>query len=178
MSNATLADRLRRTIRDVPDFPKPGVLFKDITPVLLDAALFRDVTEVMAAPWRGKGITQVLAIESRGFLFGAPVAQALGAGLGLVRKAGKLPHTRIAESYALEYGTDSVEMHADAVGRDSLVLIVDDLIATGGTAAATKRLALRQGAGVAGVSVVIALDFLPWREAMAGTAVQSVLSFQ
>lgn len=177
MTDATLAARLRRTVRDVPDFPKPGVTFKDITPVLLDAQLFRDVTEAMAAPWRGKGITQVLAIESRGFVFGAPVAQALGAGLVLVRKAGKLPHTRIAESYALEYGTDSVEMHADAVDARSLVLIVDDLIATGGTAAATKRLALRQGAGVAGAAVVIALDFLPWREAMAGTPVEALLRY-
>lgn len=173
----TLASRLARTIRDVPDFPKPGVGFKDITPVLHDVRLFADVTAALAAPWRGKGITHVLAVESRGFLFGAPVAQHLGAALVPVRKAGKLPHTRVTEHYALEYGSDSVEVHADALDADSLVLIVDDVLATGGTAAATKRLALRLGAGVAGVGVVIDLSFLPWRETLAGTHVETLVSF-
>lgn len=173
----TLASRLARTIRDVPDFPKPGVGFKDITPVLHDAALFAEVTAALAVPWKGKGITHVLAVESRGFLFGAPVAQHLGASLVPVRKAGKLPHTRVTEHYALEYGSDSVEVHADALDADSLVLIVDDVLATGGTAAATKRLALRLGAGVAGVAVVIDLSFLPWRETLAGTHVETLVSF-
>jgi adenine phosphoribosyltransferase len=173
----TLAARLARTIRDVPDFPKPGVGFKDITPVLHDASLFADVTAALAAPWRGKGITHVLAVESRGFLFGAPVAQHLRAALVPVRKAGKLPHTRVTEHYALEYGSDSVEVHADALDADSLVLIVDDVLATGGTAAATKRLALRLGAGVAGVGVVIDLSFLPWRETLSGTHVETLVSF-
>lgn len=175
--NETLADRLAHTIRDVPDFPKPGVGFKDITPVLQNATLFAEVTAALAAPWRGKGITHVLAVESRGFLFGAPVAQHLGTSLVPVRKAGKLPHTRVTEHYALEYGSDSVEVHADALDANSLVLIVDDVLATGGTAAATKRLALRLGAGVAGVAVVIDLSFLPWREALTGTHVETLVSY-
>lgn len=174
---ASLADRLRQALRDVPDFPRPGVVFKDITPVLHDAALFADVTAALAAPWRGKGITHVLAIESRGFLFGAPVAQHLGAALVPVRKQGKLPHARVTEHYSLEYGQDAVEIHADAIDAKSLVLIVDDVLATGGTAAATRRLAHRLGAGVAGVAVVIDLSFLPWRQALAGTQVSTLVSF-
>jgi adenine phosphoribosyltransferase len=173
----TLAQRLASTIRDVPDFPKPGVLFKDITPVLHDPALFADVTAAMARPWQGKGITHVLAIESRGFLFGGPVAQHLGASLVPVRKAGKLPHAHVTEHYALEYGEDAVEIHADAIDAKSLVLIVDDVLATGGTAAATRRLAHRLGAGVAGIAVVIDLAFLPWRKTLAGVQVETLVSF-
>lgn len=173
----SVATRLRSAIRDVPDFPKPGISFKDITPVLKDPVLFADVTAAMAAPWKGKGITHVLAIESRGFLFGAPVAQHLGAALVPVRKPGKLPHTRVTEHYALEYGEDAVEVHADALDAKSLVLIVDDVLATGGTAAATRRLAHRLGAGVAGISAVMELSFLSWRKALAGTPVETLLSF-
>ena len=174
---SSLADRLTAAIRDVPDFPKPGVTFKDITPVLQDPALFGDVTAALAAPWRGKGITHVLAIESRGFLFGAPVAQHLGAALVPVRKPGKLPHARVTEHYVLEYGEDAVEVHADALDAKSLVLIVDDVLATGGTAAATRRLAHRLGAGVAGIAAVIDLSFLPWRKALAGTHVETLVRF-
>lgn len=173
----TLSDRLKSTIRDVPDFPKPGVVFKDITPVLHDPALFADVTAALAAPWKGKGITHVLAIESRGFLFGAPVAQHLGAALVPVRKPGKLPSAHLTEHYALEYGEDAVEVHTDAIDSHSLVLIVDDVLATGGTAAATRRLAHRLGAGVAGIGVVIDLSFLPWRRALAGVHVETLVSF-
>ena len=172
-----ISTRLRAAIRDVPDFPKPGVSFKDITPVLKDPVLFADVTAALAAPWKGKGITHVLAIESRGFLFGAPVAQHLGAALVPVRKPGKLPHTRVTERYALEYGEDAVEVHADAIDADSLVLIVDDVLATGGTAAATRRLVHRLGAGVAGISAVMELSYLPWRKALAGTPVETLLSY-
>lgn len=174
---ASLESRLKAAIRDVSDFPKPGVMFKDITPVLLDAGLFRDVVDAMAAPWVGKGVTHVMAIESRGFWFGAPVALALGASLVPVRKAGKLPSTRVTERYALEYGEDVVEIHADALGPQSLVLIVDDVVATGGTAAATRRLAMRCSAGVIGVSALIELGFLPWREALPGVHVEALLSF-
>lgn len=173
----SVASRLRAAIRDVPDFPKPGVSFKDITPVLKDPALFADVTAAMAAPWKGKGITHVLAIESRGFLFGAPVAQHLRASLVPVRKPGKLPHARVTERYALEYGEDAVEVHADSIDAKSLVLIVDDVLATGGTAAATRRLAHRLGAGVAGISTVMELSYLPWRKALAGTPVETLLSY-
>ncbi len=173
----TLAQRLASSIRDVPDFPKPGVMFKDITPVLHDPALFAEVTAAMARPWQGKGITHVLAIESRGFLFGGPVAQHLGASLVPVRKAGKLPHTHVTEHYALEYGEDAVEIHSDAIDAKSLVLIVDDVLATGGTAAATRRLAHRLGAGVAGIAVVIDLAFLPWRRTLAGVQVETLVSF-
>lgn len=174
----TLQDRLAQSIRTVPDFPKPGVSFKDITPVLQDVALFADVTAAMAAPWRGKGITHVLAIESRGFLFGAPVAQHLGASLVPVRKPGKLPAAHLTERYALEYGEDAVEIHTDAVDAKSLVLIVDDVLATGGTAAATRRLANRLGAGVAGISAVIDLAFLPWRRALTGVQVETLVTFR
>ncbi len=172
-----LSARLHSTIRDIPDFPKPGIVFKDITPVLHDPVLFADVTAAMAAPWRGKGITHVLAIESRGFLFGAPVAQHLGASLVPVRKPGKLPAAHVTERYALEYGEDAVEIHSDALDARSLVLIVDDVLATGGTAAATRRLAHRLGAGVVGLGVVIELGFLPGRQAMAGTHVESLITF-
>ncbi len=173
----SLPTRLKAAIRDVPDFPKPGILFKDITPVLHDPALFADVTVAMAAPWRGKGITHVLAIESRGFLFGAPVAQHLGAALVPVRKPGKLPAAHVTEHYALEYGEDAVEIHTDAIDAKSLVLIVDDVLATGGTAAATRRLAHRLGAGVAGIGVVIDLSFLPWRKTLAGVHVETLVTF-
>lgn len=172
-----LAARLKASIRDVADFPKPGVVFKDITPVLQDAALFADVNAALAAPWRGKGITHVLAIESRGFLFGAPVAQHLGASLVPVRKPGKLPSAHVTEHYALEYGEDAVEIHTDALDACSLVLIVDDVLATGGTAAATRRLAHRLGAGVAGIGAVIDLSFLPWRKALAGVTVETLVRF-
>lgn len=172
----SLAERLKASIRDVPDFPKPGVRFKDITPVLQDPALFSDVTAALAAPWMGKHITHVLAIESRGFLFGAPVAQHLGVALVPVRKPGKLPSAHLTERYALEYGEDAVEMHTDAIDARSLVLIVDDVLATGGTAAATRRLANRLGAGVAGIGAVIALADLPWRRSLSGLVVESLVS--
>lgn len=173
----SLADALTASIVNVADFPKPGVGFKDITPVLLDAALFRRTTEAIAAYWRPVGITHVLAIESRGFLFGAPVAQALGAALVPIRKPGKLPRERVTERYELEYGTDALELHADAVGPGARVLIVDDVLATGGTAAAAIRLAERCGATVSGLAVVIDLSFLPWRNAIGDRTVQALVRF-
>ncbi|MBI1808443.1 MAG: adenine phosphoribosyltransferase, partial [Gemmatimonadetes bacterium] len=128
---ATVAAAVRRAIRDVPDFPKPGIVFKDITPVLVDATLFVRATDAMAAPYRGSGITHVVAIESRGFILGAPVAQSLGAAFVPVRKPGKLPSRTVREDYALEYGSDALEMHVDALANARGVLIVDDVLATG-----------------------------------------------
>ena len=173
----TLADRLRATVREVPDFPKPGILFKDITPILGDALLFAEATNAMAQPWRDTGITHVVAIESRGFLFGAPMAQALGTGLVPVRKPGKLPARTIREDYALEYGTDALEMHADALGPGGRVLVVDDVLATGGTAGAAIALVERSGALVAGVSVFIDLRFLGGPARLPGRTVTSALSY-
>ena len=173
----SLVADLRATIRDIPDFPKPGIIFKDITPVLLDAKLFSRTVEAMAADFRDDGISHVLAIESRGFLFGAPVAMALGAALVPVRKPGKLPYRRVTERYELEYGNDALELHEDALGPAAKVLVVDDLLATGGTAAATCRLVERFGARVVGIAVVIDLGFLPWRSALGGRRVASLVSY-
>jgi len=177
MTDDSLSSALRAAILDVPDFPNPGITFKDITPVLRDPALFRRTTDALAEQWRSSRVTHVLAVESRGFLFGAPVAQALGAALVPVRKPGKLPRSRVSESYALEYGTDTLEVHADAVGAGDRVLVVDDVLATGGTAAATVRLAERCGAEVVGVGAVIDLSFLPWRDALSGRTVQALVRF-
>ena len=177
-SDPALAGALAATIRDVPDFPKRGILFKDITPVLHDAALFARCCRALAAPFLGERITHVCAIESRGFLFGAPVAIELGAALVPLRKPGKLPYTTVRESYALEYGTDALEIHADALGAGARVLIVDDLLATGGTAGAAVRLVERLGGAVVGVGVAVTLDFLPWRAALRDRRVEALVSFQ
>jgi adenine phosphoribosyltransferase len=158
MSQVT--DAIRAKIRDVPDFPKKGIVFKDITPVLADRTLFRQVIDALAARWGGERIHKVVGIESRGFLFAAPLAYAIGAGLTVVRKPGKLPYQKIREVYALEYGEDSLELHVDAVGPAERVLVMDDLLATGGTAEAVGRLVTRQGAELAGYSFVVELGFL------------------
>lgn len=156
----TLVLELQRTIRDVPDFPKPGIVFKDITPVLMNSGLFGRTLDALADPWRGEKVDAVVAIESRGFLFGAGLAERLGSSLVLVRKAGKLPYRTIREAYALEYGEAVLELHTDALTSGQRVLIVDDLLATGGTADATAKLVGRQGAVVAGFQFVIELGFL------------------
>ena len=156
----TLSLELQRTIRDVPDFPRAGIIFKDITPVLMNADLFGRTLDALAEPWHGGKIDAVVAIESRGFLFGAGLAERLSTSLVLVRKAGKLPYTTIRQSYALEYGEATLELHTDALQSGQRVLIVDDLLATGGTADATARLVGRQGAIVAGFQFVIELGFL------------------
>ena len=158
-----IAADVRATIRDVPDFPKPGIQFKDITPVLGNADLFRAATAAMCEPFAGQGITHVVGIESRGFIVGAPVAQALGAGFVPVRKPGKLPARTVREDYALEYGTDALEMHADAIPPGAVVLVVDDVLATGGTAAAVLRMLDRTGARVAGCCFLVELAFLGGR---------------
>lgn len=164
LASADLVREVKNRIRDVPDFPKAGIVFKDITPLLADGRLFREVTEAIAAPFRDAGITHVVAIESRGFILGAPVAQRLGAGFVPVRKPGKLPHRTEGQDYDLEYGTDRVEIHADAWSSDARVLLVDDVLATGGTAEATCKLIERLGAPVVGCSFLMALTFLPGLE--------------
>src|SRR5687767_4361178 len=143
-----LETRLRELIRDVPDFPKPGILFKDITPLLADADALRAATKAMADPFRKDNIDRVVGIESRGFILGAIVARELGVGFVPVRKPGKLPYTSTSIEYALEYGTDKLEVHTDACERAARVLVVDDVLATGGTASATCALMERVGAGV------------------------------
>jgi adenine phosphoribosyltransferase len=176
-STDDLSRRLSALIRDVPDYPKPGIVFKDITPLLADADAFRDATTAMAQPFGLIGVTHVVAIESRGFILGAPVAQALRVGLIPVRKPGKLPlHTR-RETYDLEYGTDTLEIHSDAFGADARVLIVDDVLATGGTADATRRLIDALGATVVGFSFLISLSFLPGIARLAGRRTSSLLTF-
>jgi len=153
----SLIDSLARTLRIVPDFPEPGIMFQDITPVLGDAALFGRVIEAMAAPWRGRGITHVAGVESRGFILAAPVALALGAGLIPIRKPGKLPWRTTSCEYALEYGTGRVELHVDGVTAGERVLIIDDLLATGGTAMAAIALLERVGAHIVECAFVIDL---------------------
>ena len=168
---------VRRLIRDIPDFPKPGIVFKDITPLLADGPTFRRVTEHMAAPYQQSRITHVVGIESRGFILGAPIAQHLGAGFVPVRKPGKLPSRTETLEYALEYGTDRLEIHADAVHRGARVLLVDDVLATGGTADATCQLVERLGGEVVGCGFLMALSFLPGIERMRGRPVRTVVTY-
>lgn len=174
-----LDSRIRTAIRDVPDFPKPGILFKDITPLLADASLFRATTDAMARPFEGEKISHVVAIESRGFILGGPVAQGLGAGFIPVRKSGKLPAKTEVVEYALEYGTDRLEIHADACnwGERPRVLIVDDVLATGGTADATRRLIERLGGEVIGFSFLLALSFLPGVERLRASAPHVLVTY-
>jgi adenine phosphoribosyltransferase len=170
-------DTLKAKIRHVPDFPKPGILFYDITTLLNDAQGFRDTVEAIAGPYRDKGIEQVVGIESRGFILGAAVANALGAGFVPIRKPGKLPSKCHREEYALEYGTDSLEIHEDAVGRGQRVLVVDDVLATGGTAKAAAGLVRKVGGDIVGLSFLIELNFLNGRSKLTGEEVYSVLQY-
>ena len=169
--------RLRAAIRDIPHYPKPGIIFKDITPLLGNAPLFAEACDAMAKPFVGAGITHVAAIESRGFLFGGPVAKELGAGVAPVRKRGKLPFHAEHEEYALEYGMDAIEMHIDALPAGSRVLVVDDLLATGGTAAATCRLVERLGGEVLGCSFLIRLSFLDGLPTLGSRRVEALLVY-
>ena len=171
-------ERLAGAVRDIPDFPKPGITFKDITPLLADAAAFRFSVEALSDHFAGAGVEKVLGIEARGFILAAPVAHRLGAGFVPVRKAKKLPWEVEAEEYVLEYGSDVVEVHRDAFGPGERVLVVDDVIATGGTAAATARLAERLGGEVVGLAFVIELAFLEGRSRLEGHEVVSLLSYE
>ena len=168
---------LRGAIRDVPDFPKPGIVFKDLTPLLLDPRLFGRAVDTMAEQFWRERISRVVAIESRGFMFGAPIALRIGAGLVPIRKPGKLPAARQKVEYALEYGTDALEMHHDAVGPGDRVLVVDDVLATGGTAAAAAQLVGGTGATLVGFSFLIELDFLKGRQRLEGQRVEALLHY-
>jgi len=169
-----LAERL---IRDVPDFPRKGIVFKDITPVVQDYSALKQVVEKMTEWGSGRNVEAVVGIEARGFIFGAPLALALGVGFVPLRKLGKLPHKRVSEEYSLEYGTNTVEIHADSLQRGQRVVIVDDLLATGGTAAAAGRLVERVGGVIAGYCFMIELDFLEGRAALAKHEVLSLIHY-
>jgi adenine phosphoribosyltransferase len=177
MTETALATRLRTLVRDVPDFPKSGILFKDITPLLADGDALRDATRAMAEPFKDSSIDRVVGIESRGFILGSIVARELSVGFVPVRKPGKLPALKTSIEYALEYGTDKLEVHADACERTSRVLIVDDVLATGGTARATCELMERVGAQVVGLSFLIILDFLRGRDRLIDRRISTVLSY-
>jgi len=172
----TLAERVRRTLRAIPDYPKPGIVFQDITPVLGDGDLLRDVVAGMAGPFSRDRITHVLGIEARGFILGGAVATHLGAGFVPARKPGKLPWQRVSQSYELEYGTDAIECHRDALPAGSRVLIVDDVLATGGTAQAAGRLAAGLGARVAGWSFLLEIGGLGGRDRLGHVPPQVITS--
>jgi len=161
----------------VPDFPKPGILFKDITPLLADGGALRDATRAMAAPFKTADVDRVVGIESRGFILGAIVATELEVGFIPVRKPNKLPSIKTSIEYALEYGTDKLEVHTDACERAARVLIVDDVLATGGTARATCDLMERVGAHVVGLSFLVVLEFLKGRDRLNDRRVATVLSY-
>jgi adenine phosphoribosyltransferase len=169
--------RIRAAIRDVPDFPKPGILFRDITPILNNASLFSEVIEGLSSRYRSMRIDKVAAMESRGFIFGAPLAANVGAGFVPLRKFGKLPHTTVAETFKLEYGTETLEVHTDAIAPGERVVIIDDLLATGGTAEASARLVGRIGGEVVEMAFVVELAFLEGRRRLAGIPVYSMVVF-
>lgn len=173
-----MSQELKRLIRDVPDFPKPGVLFRDITPLLADPSGLALSIELLANPFRGKHIDVVIGAESRGFIFGTAVACCLSAGFGLVRKPGKLPHKFVSMSYDLEYGQDQLQMHADTIVRGQRVLIVDDVLATGGTMKACVDIVNHLGGELAGVAVLIELSALGGRKKLGGLNVHSVLQYE
>ena len=167
---------LRQLIRDIPDFPQPGIVFKDITPLLKDHAGLVAAVDAMAAPWADARIDAVLAVEARGYLLGTPVALKLGAGFVPARKPGKLPYETVSVDYDLEYGSDTIEMHRDGVEAGQSVLIVDDILATGGTLAAAIRMVEGVGAEVAGLSVLAELGFLEGRSRLQGYRLEAVMT--
>jgi adenine phosphoribosyltransferase len=177
MTDTDAQESLKSKIRNIPDFPKPGVLFYDITTLLQDAAGLRAAIDGLSTPFAGRGIELVVGIESRGFIFGAAVADRIGAGFSPVRKPGKLPSTTMKVTYDLEYGTDSLELHDDGVREGQRVLIVDDLLATGGTARATCDLVKRCGGQVHALAFLIELVALNGRQKLPGERVHTVLRY-
>ncbi len=177
MGSTGVEARLRALVRDVPDFPRPGITFRDITPLLADRDALADAVDAMAAPFRDTGVDFVAGIEARGFILGGAIARELSAGFVPVRKQGRLPRDTEAAAYELEYGTAVLEVHADAVGSGATVLVVDDLIATGGTAAAAVSLVERGGGHVAGVSVLIELSALRGADLLGERTLASVLRY-
>ncbi|WP_408624385.1 adenine phosphoribosyltransferase [Kineosporia rhizophila] len=175
-----MLQKLEAGLRDIPDYPSPGILFKDITPLLADPALFAAAVDALAAahrPGSGAEVDLVAGVEARGFIFGAGVALALGVGFVPIRKKGKLPHTTVSAEYTLEYGTAVIEMHDDAVRPGQRVLLLDDVLATGGTAEAAAGLLERVGAEVVSVAFLVELGFLNGRERLAGRDVKSLLNY-
>ena len=170
-------DEIKKYIREVPDFPKPGILFYDITTLMQDSVGFKLAVRHMTDYVSSISANKIAAIESRGFFFGGAIADRLGLSLVPVRKPGKLPSKTISEEYALEYGTDKLEIHSDAISSGDRVVVVDDLIATGGTLEATCNMVKRLGGEVAGISAVIDLAFLPWREKLAAYDVDYLISY-
>ncbi len=172
-----MAADLKSKIRDIPDFPKAGIVFKDLTPIMGDGALLASAVQQLAAPFRRQDVTAVVGMEARGFIFGSLVAYALGCGFVPLRKPGKLPYETIKASYALEYGEASLEVHTDALTSRDRVLLVDDLIATGGTAVASCALINRLGATIVGCAFVVELEFLDGRKALAPHLVHSLVRY-
>jgi adenine phosphoribosyltransferase len=172
-----LGQRTRAVIRDVPDFPQPGIIFKDITPVLADRTLFQDLIRHFANVHRPQNIDVVVGIESRGFIFGAPLALELGAGFVPIRKPGKLPYRSVRVDYSLEYGKDALEAHEDSIARGQRTLVVDDVLATGGTAAAAIRLVQQLGGEVAAVCFLIELGFLEGRAKLPDVPVHALVRY-
>ncbi len=171
-------DTLKQKIRSIPDFPKPGILFYDVTTLLRDPEGFRHSIDAMCAPYEKGSIDLIVGIESRGFILGAAMADRLGAGFVPVRKLGKLPGKTVRESYSLEYGTDSLEVHDDAIEKGQRVLIVDDLLATGGTAAAVTKLVKKLGGDIVGLAFLVELGFLPGRKKLEGEKLHVVLHYE
>jgi adenine phosphoribosyltransferase len=171
------AETLRGTIREIPDFPKPGILFYDITTVLKDPAAYKEAIDLMLEPYRDERVDIVVGMESRGFIFSAPMAYQLGTGFVPVRKLGKLPAETITVEYALEYGSNTLEIHRDAIQPGQQVLIVDDLLATGGTVRGTIDLVERLKGEVVGLAFLVELDFLKGRERLQGRKVTSVIKY-
>jgi len=170
-------DSIRKAIRDVPDFPKKGVMFKDITPILQDPALFGSIIDALAERYAGRGVDKIAAMESRGFIFAAPLATRLGTGFVPLRKLGKLPYKTISATFDLEYGTETLEVHEDAISTGERVLILDDVLATGGTAAAAVDLVRRCGGEVVESAFVIELGFLGGRSKLDGVEVYTLVTF-
>ncbi len=168
---------IRSLIRDVPDYPKPGIVFKDIAPLLQDGRGLGTTIELLAERWQDGGVERIAALESRGFPFGAALACRLGVGLAMLRKSGKLPYRTVGAEYELEYGTDRIEMHVDAVEPGQRVLLVDDLLATGGTAEAATRLLREAGAEVVGAAFVVELAFLEGRQRLSPTPVDALVRY-
>lgn len=171
------AEELRAKIREVPDFPKPGILFYDITTLLKDPAAYREAVDLMVAPYVGQGVEIVVGMESRGFIFSGPIAYALNAGFVPVRKLGKLPADTLTVEYALEYGSNTLEIHKDAIRPGQRVLVVDDLLATGGTVRGTIDLIERLEGTVVGLAFLVELGFLKGRDRLQGLTVSSVIQY-
>ncbi|MBI5555436.1 MAG: adenine phosphoribosyltransferase [Elusimicrobia bacterium] len=169
--------KLDKFIRDIPDFPKKGIIFKDITPLLGDPQAFKTVINLLAKKYQSKKIDKILCVESRGFIFASALAYKLGIGIVPVRKPGKLPYKTTKETYSLEYGADTLEMHIDAFNKSARILIIDDLLATGGTVKACINLVKKLGGKVAGTGFVIELEFLQGRDKLKNYDVYSIIKF-